>query len=100
MLLDFSDRTRTGISKLISRCALGIGFMEYQFRMADQFHILVDEGVFIWISSLSTFMEVSLSGYPGYQIIHIYEDDPSWTLSLSILDIQDDSNLGHPWSIL
>ena len=46
--------------------------MEYQFRTAEQFHILVDEGVSIWISRLSTYMEVRL------------------------LDIQDDSNLGHP----
>ena len=31
-MLDFSDRTRTGISKLISRCALQIGLSDGQLR--------------------------------------------------------------------
>ena len=30
-MLDFSDRTRTGISKLISRCALNLGPISGQF---------------------------------------------------------------------
>ena len=70
----------------------GIDCVKYQLRKKSlpdrwcRYLLLIDGGVFVSILKISI------------HIWHVF--DPPWTLSLSILGIRDDSNLGHPWPIL